>query len=86
MPSTEKPIEVTRFRIIANRLRFLRAAVHIDNRPACVLADYEKGTIKVSWQAGTLNLTMDDYSQHEGDFCDFLSHKLIEYYKEKTAV
>lgn len=77
MQTTDTP-KVTRFRVIANRLRFLRAEVWIDGRPACVLADYEEGTIQVSWQAGSLHLTMDDYTQHEGDFCDYLSKVLTE--------
>jgi len=83
MPTPER-VNVTRFRVIANRMQFLRAEVWIDNRPACVLADFEQGTIKVSWQGGSLDLTMDDYDQHEGDFCNFLSQKLTELYKEQN--
>ena len=77
MQTTDTP-KVTRFKVIANRLRFLRAEVWIDGRPACVLANYEEGTIKVSWQTGSLNLSMDAYDQHEGDFCDFLLKALTE--------
>ena len=69
-------MKVTRFRVIANHEQFLRAEVWIDNRPAFVLADYEEGTIRVSWQGGRVDLKMDAYNQHEGDFCDFLSKTL----------
>lgn len=78
MQTTDKPIEVTRFRIISNLLQFMRAEVWINGRHAFVLADFEKGTIKVSWQGGSLNLTLDAYNQNEGDFCDFLARQLGE--------
>ena len=73
---TPKQVKVTRFKVFANHEQFLRAEVSIDDCPAFVLADYEKGTIRVSWQGGRVDLTMDAYNQHEGDFCDFLSKTL----------
>ena len=79
-------VKVTGFRIIANHLQFMRAAVMIDGQPAYVVADYEGGTIKVSWRAGRLELTMDAYNSYEGDFCDFLSHTITQQFKEKEEV
>ena len=76
MPRTGKPIEVRKFKVFNNHEQFLRAEVWIDDCPAFVLADYEKGTIRVSWQGGRIDLKMDAYNQHEGDFCDFLSKTL----------
>ena len=75
-------VKVTGFRIIANRMQFMRAEVRIDGKPAYVFADFEKGIIKVSWQRGQLELTMDAYYAHDGDFCHFLSHTLTQRFKE----
>lgn len=73
-----RKVKVTGFRMIANWMQFLRAEVRIDGQPAFVLVDYEQGTIKVSWQRGRIELAMDAYNAHDGDFCDFLSHVLTQ--------
>ena len=76
-------MKVTGFRIIANHMQFMRAEVHIDRQPAYVLADFQEGIIRVSWRGGRLELTMDAYNSHEGDFCDFLSHTLTQRQNEE---
>lgn len=75
-------MKVTGLRIIANLNQFMRAEVRIDGYRAYIFVDFEQGIIKVSWRGGRLDLTMDAYDAHVGDFCDFLSHTITQRLKD----
>ena len=77
----ENLMKVANFKMVVcnpSLFPFDRCVVEIDQKPIQVLTSFDLGWILVYWGNRIKKFEMDDFTNYDGNICDFLEARLLE--------